>query len=996
MYTVQCSYPDKGFSITDIYGFCSRGNSNKSTEKGQEGIYGIGIKSLFCFANYLSIENNIKIELSSRTNLLDTIHISNLKELPGTTKFTFKFEYDKENDDNNKHASFNVKKLADFIDALCSHEDPSSYFYSTNDNELLFDPRSLIFTELRNGRKLENSIKTIQFSTGDHSYAIGVQDELYHVGAECSIIKISKIKHDLSYLVFHYNNTNEDNSLSFAYAINHDGASLSDRIYATYFVDTYSALLEVSTGCLVNTRAINSSRSGLERENEKEPAILKTIKHMGKKTIDDLIAILNDSSSSEAFKRSASDVLCHLLCAYSSVQYDDEDDLLPKGIFEGTADALTTLCSNNKLYLDQDKRYIFLKDVGDNIDDAEKKININRPAIADDNNCQALYDCYNRIFVGCDLIVYGEEDYKQLPAGIRMLSSKVLNTQGNKNEVVKSWLIRIQLPFITRAQELITKRIGGDSFDPIMTFISNQAVQDQILIKQLIARFGIDKSFDYMGNYSNHNVTNWLFFSKDKTNDKAFQEACKEYDKSYSDLKELLKERIYTLHSYESYHWNAYADLWYSEFHVDTYSGITINENHIMQFLSLLSKGLLQVGFNNDYGALFIHDATREITLRNYNRNRATSGWNGKLRYFTIHFLNCIILNFNLFKSIRQTIDEYNSKCSPKYQINDLRRCNIQETNLSLVSDIFKWLSGYTESVSINIKSKIKCEFQNTDIVKFVQSILGDIHIRLERIDSGGNRAHFLGYVLTSSNNFYTIKVMKSAEAKFLRISTEDLEISPGDHTKVRELIVFYSNQDEQSALSAVLHDMQFGDEIPYYINHFINTSNYKQLSSYDYDKYLKRPEMKYKYPFEIEEPLSFMSDANKLKMEDIYTILSSEMSYDDHCPICNDVPTLNIQGTKIASANTNTLVVIIPAQYEGETVYVKTICCKSCFEEHKASLTSAQITKGDHKLFYTLELKNTISDASRSYDFVTKLLLSPDNWRIISDSISHKPPIIT
>ena len=50
IYEIICSYPDKGFSLKDIYGFCSRGNSNKSSESGQEGMYGIGIKSLFCFA----------------------------------------------------------------------------------------------------------------------------------------------------------------------------------------------------------------------------------------------------------------------------------------------------------------------------------------------------------------------------------------------------------------------------------------------------------------------------------------------------------------------------------------------------------------------------------------------------------------------------------------------------------------------------------------------------------------------------------------------------------------------------------------------------------------------------------------------------------------------------------------------------------------------------------------------------------------------------------
>lgn len=61
VYTVKCMYPDKGFTLENIYGFCTRGNSNKKSENGQEGMYGIGIKSLFCFVDELEIESNIYI-----------------------------------------------------------------------------------------------------------------------------------------------------------------------------------------------------------------------------------------------------------------------------------------------------------------------------------------------------------------------------------------------------------------------------------------------------------------------------------------------------------------------------------------------------------------------------------------------------------------------------------------------------------------------------------------------------------------------------------------------------------------------------------------------------------------------------------------------------------------------------------------------------------------------------------------------------------------------
>lgn len=201
---------------------------------------------------------------------------------------------------------------------------------------------------------------------------------------------------------------------------------------------------------------------------------------------------------------------------------------------------------------------------------------------------------------------------------------------------------------------------------------------------------------------------------------------------------------------------------------------------------------------------------------------------------------------------------------------------------------------------------------------------------------------------------------------------------------KQKKLVVFYSNSNEQAALSDVLLDMGIGNEIPVYIEHFINTDNIKQLSSSDYDKYLERAVRDYRYAFESENVRSFLEDTTKLEMEDIFTILSGEMSYQNYCPICNDIPTLNIKGDDKVSASKNCLAIIIPALYKGEKIYVKTICCKSCFEEYKVSLTSAEIFRENGQNI--LELKSTICDSSRSYDFVKRVNISPDNWKIIFD----------
>ncbi|WP_392486571.1 hypothetical protein ACER0A_004900 [Haloimpatiens sp. FM7315] len=986
-YEIVCLYPDKGFALTDIYGFCSRGNSNKSSELGQEGMYGIGIKSLFCFATYFCIENNVKIELSSKERLLDTINISHLNILPNKTKLTLKFQYDEKI--KNKHAGFNVKKIAGFIDSLIEGKECDSFFYSEEEGEVIFDPRSLIFTELRNNRNVENSIKKVKFKCNEKIVELNVSDSYYENNSN---IKISRVKDDMEYLVFHYPDlSNDENSLSLAYAINKDWTNLRDRIYATYFVGNYSSLLEKMTGCLVNTKAINSSRSGLERENENDPAILQKIKAKGKETISDLISILNNDKAENCWREISSDVLCHLLDVYRNFQIETNEEILPDGIFMDKVESLSELFENKKLYLIANKNFILKIKDSDNVSIEENIINKNRPANSDDGNCRALYEIFDKKFIDKDIIIFNNDnqDFTSLCFGIRKLVKHIFN----ENDC--SWLKGINIPFINGAKNLIYKRIKGDNFNQIMKFIDACGEIEGRLVKQLVARFELNNSFDYMGNYSKNNVVNWIF--SDDNSDNEFKMSCKEYEKSYTELKELIKTRIHSTRYYYSTNWNASSDYWYERFTSDAFDSVKIYENQIRQFLNLLSKGVFKFGYHDPYFYtedsnlnLFVHSHNcNNIILR--NRDRSTTYWDGEFKYFHIGFLNRTILNFNSFKSFRQSIDEYNKQIidrfkndnqkAKKFKINYLTRCKINNANLALLENIFKWLSTYEEKVDVDVETLTDIKSQDTDLIKFTKLFLGDINIRLEKIDVGKNGSKFIGYITNVNSNYYTIRCRKSIKSEFEDINSK---ISVMDEEETKKLVVFYSNSNEQAALSDVLLDMSIGNEIPVYIEHFINTDNIKQLSSSDYDKYLERAVRDYRYAFESENVRSFLEDTTKMEMEDIFTILSGEMSYQNHCPICNDIPTLNIKGDDKVSASKNCLAIIIPVLYKGEKIYVKTICCKSCFEEYKVSLTSAEMFRENGQNI--LELKSTICDSSRSYDFVKRVNISPDNWKIIFD----------
>lgn len=1039
-YRLKCTYPDAGFSLTDVYGFCARGNSNKSAEQGQEGMYGIGIKSLFCFATYFCIENNIKIELSTTEKLFDTITIKRLKKDPPKTT-TLSLYFQDSDDEESKHADFNVKKITDFIKTLIEGKSCDSFFWDEDETKIIFDPRSLVFTELRKGRTAEKCIKAIEFVAGTNEFKLSVSDEPF-TKIKNQNIKISKIswiscanEKTMKYLVFHYlDDKDDENSLSIAYAIDTDWKELKDRIYATYFVsNSGDQLLEKKTGCLVNTRAINSSRSGLERENENAPAILEKIKEKGRETVAGLISILKSDEKDVEWKEYASDVLCHLLHEYGNEYTTIAEEIVPTGIFENKMEELQEVFQKNRLYFAKDKDYIFKTQESDEIDTNNEMINKNRPVNSDEDNPKSLYRIYNEKFIRGDIIFFGSDEFEessefeQLCFGIKKLSETIFDPSS------RSWLKEIYLPFVDGFKNLMLKRIGGDSFKQILKFIRGCKQEDGVLVKQLVSRFEINKSFDFMGNYSAENVTNWLFASEVEFNDADFKAASGEYENSYQALKTFVEIKKFPV-KFAYYSNRADQDYYYNfrEFAGEHQIKSQNQEDRInnideilSQFLELLDRNVLNIGWIGDgFNKMFFHNHNCEVlTLRNRGNKKCEYSFD----CCTLDFLSTAITDFGKFKQFREIIDRFNERdfgCNLQgrsdyvsyyykqynennfqgiFKINGLKKCEIGEANLGLLYELFEWLANYKEKVEVDVNDlSEKIISQDTELIKFSKLYLKNVNIRLENIKAANNGAKFVGYITNINSDHYKIRCRKSANDTFVDINNLNNEkgsavginnqiTSNGNDEKGSDLIVFFSNSNEQDAFSEVLNDMKtwqqnsIDSDFPMYIKHFINWDNVKQLSPSDYDNYLNRVKTEFNYAFESEEQYSFLEKNESLKMEDIFVILSGDMSYQNHCPICNDIPTLNIKDTEEkASRKKNCLVVIIPALFDGKTIYVKTICCKSCFEEHRVSLTKAYIEKEEKEKFHILKLESTICDPSRAFDIIKKVKISPDNWRMI------------
>lgn len=986
-YTVRCVYPDKGFSLENIYGFCTRGNSDKKSQNGQEGMYGIGIKSLFCFVDEFEINSNINIKVSSSgEKKLDKVELNVAKDkrsVNGKTILSFSFIYNETG--NNNHAGFNIAKLVKFIDKI--YEDKiddeiiRKYFLTGKDEEIIFDARALFFTELRgDNRNCKNSIKKVIINKDETKiYELESREEKVEIKTEIKteidnviVKKVSIIDQD-KYLLMHY----KDEQISIGFRINSREVD-KDRLYSTYFIGTYmnqSPILGVQTGCLINTTEINSSRSGLERENEGEPKVLSEIMYKGKASVNILCELAVEDEE-------ALEVLCKLLYLYRRESELDKEELSPKYIFNGSLEELQKSVAKWTFK----ERFKFILKEEDGIDYENRLINENRPPNADSDNVSRLFDIYIKYIKKeegeSDIIVRDKGLFEDLGIGIKKLCDALFE------ENDKLWIRQIAgLPFLSDIKEVIINRIGGIKLAKIQEYLSKIDENDRIFIKQLIARYVVTDCFDYMGRYSIGNFKEWLF-GNENYSETDWKNKVKEYEDYYGRLKKLLYDKIIKVEVYKSLCNFASSDLWYNtnqmKDSINSFNDVIIYENDIISLLKLIHDEILKIGTIE--GKPIITDCDYEERLR--NRDRKTTGWDKYIKFFYLDILNVAFTTFKGFVAARNYIDKYNETVKNEdFKINYINQCKIKTVTIPELRSIFNWLATY-ELSNIWRREKMfifgsveldKALESDSELIRFIKQFIGGkFYVKTESI-SVNNNCKFIGYIISDGDK-NDIYIKQSANDPFVQVGRI---VNKSDE---KYLLVFYSNCDEQSSLSEVLAHIGYGDDICEYIKNFIKTGNIKNLSSEMYNRYLKKKRLEYEYPFEFDE-IEKASICENLSIEDTYSVLSVKMSYDGHCPICNQIPTLNI---KLHETNINRLerrnsmIAMLVARYREKDIYIKILCCKNCFEEYKNSLSEARVEDVDGELYKVLILKSKISTTNRTHDIVNRVKISPDNWEII------------
>lgn len=312
---LDCNYQDQGFQLSNLYAFLNREMSDKLSENGQTGKFGVGIKSFFKFVTALEIDSNVRMSFQIDRHVED-IQIKGevaLNECWDRETTTMSFEYQATGS-----SEFNTRKLTRMVEGLCSDQIEIDKFFVTGaDHELVFDLRSLIFMQIK-GAKQKSSISKIVFRGSRHQVEINCQDiyERQLIRMEQSVWEIKKVC--LSVILDHNLQQTKDylvfigDGLSFGFPI---AAELSDknRWYNTYYLKTDLQQQILPLGMLVDLGYSNIHRTDL---GDSEESIGKVYQLVKEKMLQLYRCMCSESIAKLQCAKEISDVFHSLLARF--------------------------------------------------------------------------------------------------------------------------------------------------------------------------------------------------------------------------------------------------------------------------------------------------------------------------------------------------------------------------------------------------------------------------------------------------------------------------------------------------------------------------------------------------------------------------------------------------------------------------------------------------------------------------------------------------------
>lgn len=960
-YRVTCKYYDKGFSLSNIYGFLNREMSDKSASAGQTGKFGIGIKSFFQFVDTFSVKSNVNIQFDIQRedkdhtipDVIGSVEIN--KEWNQTTtelEFTFRRGVNSDN--------FNTEKLVSLISYLNSNSssyDPELFVADGEVSELVFDFRSLLFMGAIDN---QIAISNIKFKGLYHTLELNCTlDEKVICTTEETPESKSIVK---AFLSINKDGTCIRNEEYLAVtqgkcviAVPCEDMTYADTDYKNRFYSTYFLRKDedhfLPANLLIHTSYANMHRTDL---GENEERINQACAYISNKLKDMYMFFCSESVGECKYGVDVSSVFHQLLLQYmrSSESYSENPldfvgittEYLPK-YSDGTT-VKYVVCHNDT---EEYEKVSFIEgNIKKELINTYKEV-IEQGEVVDFSSLIYDYDCIPSVEKLFNEIMYSTDEkvknvcklvnlYRDVRSfiGFRITDERLLEDETVRDAQIDEWLLSWTTEDSNYSQEILLKLIGRYQLNPS--------------IKR-------DGTIDAVG-LSFHD---YIFNEKLEDNGGILSKMQSEsFGKTYFGLKdELLQRRLLDNGNKERTNircikprfdslrnWKGTFDQYVEYFSEENLKKKIWIKNGFLLLERLANEAAMSryICIKQEYPYnVYLYE--KEARLFDYRRQGfkyarvieqqiidITPGLNVEVDNFE-KFLKAVQYKYQIPK------EALRDRVLVKGMINSVSAREIATKILPLILNSeraeeeengFLKLYKASDLIINELKENIRNEY-SAENQMFVEKLTG-IKIHLYRFESSG-RKRVIAY---AHNGKFRISI--GASSKFIDISNY------GKDNK--NLYIFYDNAEGavSKIISTVLKELKLDEKSMQLVTSYIY--NGMSTKTLNYEAYVKNM---------AHTRRKLVLDWNDVKANDMVTIQDNEVlyrlltargSYDVFCPICADVPLETIDFQDINKRRHSRRLLILENESKktrDQYPYIITVCCNHCFDRLKAMLSHSE-----------------------------------------------------
>lgn len=944
LYSVECLYRDDGFKLSNIYGFLNREMSDKSSDEGHTGKFGVGIKSFFKFVRKFRVESNIIFDFTINREQLTVESQVSVNEQWDKQNTILCFEYD---ENEATESGFNISKLSELIALLdeepnnLDNEEIRKFFMSGKDTEIVFDIRSMIFMNMYPKKK---SITKLMFSGSYHTVTIDYQDfcgaqeiefdnakwSIRNVGLDICLDNEEHEKCDYEYVIFKHANISIGLPLSFDTEENHN------RFYSTYYIKADASNRFLSTGMIIDTTFANIHRNDL---GDNEKAIEDAYQKIQEEIIRVFQCMCSQEISSVQYLEDISNAFHYILYKY----LDADKEQFKESPFN---------------VVDLDNQYL-PKITGFSKSDivVHKTIeNYQKATHLDNESVPALTALYFECIEKDNVIDYDElVESDDCLEGVSLVYEQLASSNTSENYKIAQEILH----FFSDVAGYITYIISGERREEasltdseIDYWLSRLQKEQgdkyyQDLSLKLIGRYRLNAALAFDGSLIKDNLSfkDYLFNGIPELANGVFSKwQNQQYDSKYSELKrQVLGNSMIDPGNEPNEHmiryivpigtsrraWNGTYDCyWQNRLNCN----VTENNKFIL-LEKIVSDDIMRRNINNDFTKLF---EKRPITMQYRERSFAhKETYMQQIVY--IDFLNSICLDdFGKFldavqyrKKIRESgkycpinISCHQSLLSTHDVINDFLP---QLVTLNENTKEYSSNDVIIEEIQENTNNELPQE--NRD---FIFNISG-YKIHVSRFDSNSKK-----YVIAYFGNG-SAKIKMDSSASFKPIATY--------LSDSKDIYIFYDNvPDINAVVSIVLKELNLSKYLMELLLGYIHNGNDTKTMNYPSRR---RTFARVKKRLVLDWTDFTSNDVSDIEdIEIIYRLLTARGSYDIYCPICADIPLETFDYGEDTKKKHSRKIIVLENENPDtrkEYPYIITVACSYCFEKLRHTLSKSE-----------------------------------------------------